>query len=248
MIRGLVYWTVGLVMTFLLTITVFICYPFIGKDSEFSHNVSRIWSRIALGLLCGVKLEVKGAKNIEPDKNYIIVSNHRSYTDIFTASWAVPLQFRWLAKSSLFRMPFLGPAMRICGYIPIERERSISASKSLDVTKKVLLKGRSVWIFPEGTRTPKTVLGRFKRGAFLLAMETGLPILPVVMVNTDKIFRTPLRIKPNRVTVIIFKPVYYSDFKASLSPPHGTSDKQALNEFSESIRKTIQTGYDSHAT
>jgi 1-acyl-sn-glycerol-3-phosphate acyltransferase len=248
MIRGLVYWIAGLVMTFLLTITVFICYPFIGKDSDFSHNISRIWSRIALGFLCGVKLDVEGAENIEPDKNYIIVSNHRSYTDIFTASWAVPLQFRWLAKSSLFRIPFLGPAMRICGYIPIEREHSISASKSLEVTKEALLRGRSVWIFPEGTRTPKTVLGRFKRGAFLLAKETGLPVLPVILVNTDKIFRAPLRIKPNRVTVIISKPLYYNDFKASLSPAHRTSDKQALNAFSESINKIIQTGYDSNAS
>ena len=246
MIRGIVYWIIGLIITFLLTITAFIAYPFIGKDSDFSHNISKIWSRIALGLLCGVKLEVRGAENIDPDKNYIIVSNHRSYTDIFAASWAVPLQFRWLAKSSLFRIPFLGPAMRICGYIPIEREHSISASKSLEVTKKVLLKGRSVWIFPEGTRTPRAVLGRFKRGAFLLAMETGIPILPVVLVNTDKIFRTPLIIKPNSVIVIIFEPVYYKAFKASLS--QGTSDKQVLNKLTESISKIIQTGYDSHVS
>jgi 1-acyl-sn-glycerol-3-phosphate acyltransferase len=246
MIRGIIYWIVGLVITFLFMITVFICYPFIGKDSDFSHNVSKLWSRIAFGFLCGVKLEVKGAENIDTDKNYIIVSNHRSHTDIFTASWAVPLQFRWLAKSSLFKIPLFGTAMRVCGYIPIEREHSISASKSLESTKQVLLKGRSVWIFPEGTRTPGEVLGRFKRGAFYLAKETGFPILPVVMVNTDKIFRTPVSIKPNRVTVVIYKPVLYSDIKASISQEAGA--RQAINKLAEDIRTIIQTGYDSHAS
>jgi 1-acyl-sn-glycerol-3-phosphate acyltransferase len=243
MIRGILYWIFGLILTLVLVVFVFIISPFLKPGSGIPHGVSRVWSRIAFEFLCGVKLEITGEDNIERGKNYIIVSNHRSYTDIFTASWAIPLDFRWLAKRSLFRIPLLGYAMKICGYIPIERERSVSASRSLDRTKEALLKGKSVWIFPEGTRTPEVRLGRFKRGAFVLAKETGVPVLPVVLVNTDKIFLRPIVIRPDRVLVNVYPPVSYTEFEAV-----GRSDREAMNMLMESIRDIIQTGYDSHAS
>ena len=192
MIRGLLYWIAGLLLTLILAIFVFVCYPFLKKGSGLPHRVSRIWARIAFGFLCGVTLAVDGLEEIDSDRNYIIVSNHRSYTDIFTAAWSIPLDFRWLAKSSLFRIPVLGLAMKACGYIPVERKKSVSALKSLAETKKALLTGKSVWIFPEGTRTPETRLGNFKRGAFILAKETGIPLLPVVLVGTDRVFLKPI--------------------------------------------------------
>ena len=243
MMRGILYWFFGLLLTFFLIVFIFILFPFIGMESGFPHRVSRVWSRIAFGFFCGVRLDVLGAENIDPNRNYIIVSNHRSYTDIFTASWSVPLDFRWLAKSSLFRIPLLGFAMRICGYIPVERERSISAMRSLDLTKKELLSGKSVWIFPEGTRTPGVKLGKFKRGAFLLAKETGVPVLPIVLVNTDKIFTHPLVIRPNIVRVIVCAPVFYGEFEGEKK-----GEREAMSGFSESVRDIIQTGYDFHAT
>jgi len=243
MIRGILYWIFGLLLTFVLLVFVFILFPFIGTDSGLPHRVSRVWSRIAFGFLCGARLEVLGADNLDRNRNYIIVSNHRSYTDIFTASWSIPLDFRWLAKSSLFRIPLLGVAMRICGYIPVERERAISAMRSLDLTKQALLRGKSVWIFTEGTRTPRAKLGKFKRGAFLLAKETGFPVLPVVLVNTDKIFYRPLVIRPNTVRVIVCAPVFYSEFEGDRK-----DERAAMTGFMESVRDTIQTGYDSHAS
>jgi 1-acyl-sn-glycerol-3-phosphate acyltransferase len=243
MIRGILYWIFGLILTFILILFVFIIFPFIRQDSKIPHRVSRVWSKAAFGFLCGVRLEIEGKANIDLSSNYIIVSNHRSYTDIFTATWAVPLDFLWLAKRSLFRIPLLGLAMKVCGYIPIERERSISASRSLDLTQAALLKGKSVWIFPEGTRTPKEQLGRFKRGAFVLAKETGIPILPVVLVNTDKIFLRPLVIRPNLVKVIVYPSVSYSEFK-----DRRTTDRDAMNRLIEKIRDTIQTGYDSNVS
>jgi 1-acyl-sn-glycerol-3-phosphate acyltransferase len=243
MIRGILYWIFGLLLTFVLLVFVFILFPFIGMDSGLPHRVSRVWSRIAFGFLCGARLEVLGAENLDRNRNYIIVSNHRSYTDIFTASWSIPLDFRWLAKSSLFRIPLLGFAMRICGYIPIERERAISAMRSLDLTKQALLRGKSVWIFPEGTRTPRAKLGKFKRGAFLLAKEAGVPVLPVILVNTDKIFTHPLVIRPNTVRVIVCAPVFFSEFEGE-----NKDERKTMSDFMESVRDTIQTGYDSHAS
>jgi len=244
MIRGLLYWIAGLLLTLVLSIVVFLLFPFLKKGSGLPHRISRVWARIAFGFLCGVKLAVTGLERIEPGCNYIIVSNHRSYTDIFTASWSIPLDFRWLAKSSLFRIPLLGLAMRLCGYIPVERERSVSALKSLDKTKDTLLKGKSVWIFPEGTRTPEKELGKFKRGAFILAKDTGIPLLPVVLANTDRVFLRPLVIRPRLVRVLVLPPVYYSDFSKS-----GTGgERETIQKLSAHIRGIIQTGYDSHAS
>jgi 1-acyl-sn-glycerol-3-phosphate acyltransferase len=244
MMRGVLYWIAGLLLTLVLAIVVFILFPFLKKGSDLPHRISRVWAKIAFGFFCGVKLEVSGLERIERDCNYIIVSNHRSYTDIFTASWSMPLDFRWLAKSSLFRIPVIGYAMRVCGYIPIERERSFSASKSLDRTKKVLQTGKSVWIFPEGTRTPKQKLGNFKRGAFVLAKDTGIPLLPVVFVNTDRVFLRPAVIRPQRVRVLVFPPVYYSDFVKK-----GKGDcRKTIQMISAHVRGIIQTGYDSHAS
>ena len=106
-------------------------------------------------------------------------------------------------------------AMKIAGYVPVERGKYMSGSRSLDNVKKVLEDGKSVWIFPEGTRTPKDKLGNFKKGAFLLAKETGKPILPVILTHTDEIFYRTHIIKRKTVKVIICKPVYYKDFKDS---------------------------------
>ncbi|MBN2325183.1 MAG: 1-acyl-sn-glycerol-3-phosphate acyltransferase [Spirochaetes bacterium] len=244
MIRGVLYWIAGSLITLMLAIFVFILFPFLKKGSGLPHKVSRVWAKTVFGFLCGVKLDIRGLERIEREQNYIIVSNHRSYTDIFTASWSIPLDFRWLAKSSLFRIPVIGFAMRVCGYIPIERERSVSASKSLDRTKKVLQTGKSVWIFPEGTRTPKPELGIFKRGAFVLAKDTGIPLLPVVFVNTDRVFLKPAVIRPQRVGVFVLPPVSYGDFVKK-----GRGDeRKTIRMLSDHIRRIIQTGYDSHAT
>ncbi len=243
MIRGFFYWLFGSILTFFLMFFTISLSPFLGKDAEFPHKISRLWSRLLLSVFCGVKLSVIGIENIDLSKNYIIVSNHRSYTDIFIASWSIPLQFRWLAKSSLFRIPLLGLSMKIAGYIPIVREKSISASKSLGKTMEVLKRGRSVWIFPEGTRTPKDVLGNFKRGAFLLAKETAIPILPVVLINSDKIFRSPFVISASRIKVIVYKPVYYRDLKKGR-----LSDKEVMNQMADIVRHTIQTGYYKYAS
>jgi 1-acyl-sn-glycerol-3-phosphate acyltransferase len=194
-------------------------------------------------LFYGTDIQLIGSEKIDPDGNYIIVSNHRSYTDILVSSAAIPLQFRWLAKRSLFKIPVIGGAMRIAGYISIEREKFLSASRSLDRVKEVLEDGKSVWIFPEGTRTPEAELRRFKRGAFMLAKESEVPLLPVVLVNTDKIFSRPFIIKPTSVKVIVLDPVYYREFRKN-----SIDERSAMEKMMYHMRQIIQSIYNSYAT
>ncbi|MBA7669648.1 hypothetical protein ES703_77780 [subsurface metagenome] len=242
MIRGILYWVGGIIFTIPCALYFYLMYPFFRRSPDLPHLIIRFWSRILVKIFYGAGIEVIGKENIEPAKNYIIVSNHRSYTDILFANAAIPLQFRWLSKSSLFKIPVFGLAMKIAGYVPIERTKYMSASRSLEKIKEVLNKEKSVWIFPEGTRTPQDEPGRFKRGAFLLAKETEKPLLPVVMVNTDKIFLKPFIIRPVCVQVIVLKPVYYSDFNKSQM-----SERVVMDQMSQHIRKIIRSNYNAYA-
>jgi len=213
MIRGIFYWIFGTIFTVLIIIFFYLMYPFLRLNPDLPRLIERFWAKGLLIFFCGTRIEVSGLENIDLSGNYIIVSNHRSHTDILLADAAVGLQFRWLAKSSLFKIPAFGMAMKIAGYVSVERGKHMSASRSLDNVKKVLEQGKSVWIFAEGTRTPKDKLGKFKRGAFLLAKVTGKPILPVIFAHTDEIFYRTHIIRRKTVKVIICKPVYFNDFK-----------------------------------
>ncbi len=239
MIRGLAYWVFGGIATLFFFFLALFTAPFAGNSENYVHHLAGIWASVLLRILCGVRISVTGIEHIEQKKSYIIVSNHRSFTDILIGHIVMPLQFRWLAKKSLFRIPIIGWGMKRAGYISIEREKSISALRSLDRVREQLLSGKSVWIFPEGTRTPKDVLGRFKKGAFVLARDTGLPVLPVVIAGSDRLFPRPWKICRGDVTVDILRPVHYVEVNV------GESDgKKSLLRFIDDVKKTIQTGYD----
>jgi 1-acyl-sn-glycerol-3-phosphate acyltransferase len=242
MIRGVLYWLLGAIITFLWGLVAFSGYFLSRRGHDFLVKNIKLWSRFLLRFFYGVRLEIEGLDFIERDRAYIIVSNHRSYTDILVGNSFSPVEFRWLAKKSLFRLPMIGLAMKLAGYIPIVREHARSASRSLDRTAEVLKEGVSVWIFPEGTRTPEERLRRFKRGAFELARTTGTPLLPVVMVNTDRIFTHPLVIRPQRVQVVVLKPVRYSDFEK-----RGAREREAVARLMEAVRDAMQRTYDARA-
>jgi 1-acyl-sn-glycerol-3-phosphate acyltransferase len=245
MIRGIAYWTLGILLTVLMFIFTLATIPFHRRRvNDYVHNMVRRWTTILLRCLLGVRVTRIGEERIDPERAYIIVSNHRSYTDILIGCSVMPLQFRWLAKESLFRIPLIGLGMRWAGYVPIVRERSRAASRSLGEIRRVLESGRSVWIFPEGTRTRRAELGRFKRGAFLVALETGVPILPVTLVHSDRIFVRPLVVGGRDVLVEYHEPV---------TPPRagGTGGRVAREDeekLKERIREIIQTSYTNHAT
>ena len=121
---------------------------------------------------------------------FVVMSNHQSVYDIPAIFHALPLQLRMVAKAELFRIPVWGRAMRYSGFVAIDRRDRARAIASLAVAKQKLLEdGVSIWIAPEGTRSPTGALGPFKSGGFHLALDTGLRILPVSLVGTYEILR-----------------------------------------------------------
>jgi 1-acyl-sn-glycerol-3-phosphate acyltransferase len=147
-------------------------------------------------------------KNIDPQKSYILVSNHQSTFDIFALLGYLPIQFRWTAKAELFHLPFLGWSMSRIGYISIERGSPKKAYRSMLRAAEKVNQGVSVMIFPEGTRGPGGTMQPFKKGVFLIALKSQAPILPIAIRGTEKIMaKGGWRARPGDVQIIVGPPI-----------------------------------------
>jgi 1-acyl-sn-glycerol-3-phosphate acyltransferase len=155
-----------------------------------------------------VRVRVVGAERMDPAAAVICMSNHQSNFDIPVLLGYLPVPFRWLAKAELFKIPVFGRAMRGAGYIPIDRSDRPAAIASLRQAAAAIRGGVSVVIFPEGTRSPDGTLKPFKKGGFVMAIEAGVPIVPVALRGTFDIMpKNRLLIRPRDVTLTIGAPI-----------------------------------------
>ncbi|MFQ5585781.1 MAG: lysophospholipid acyltransferase family protein [Thermodesulfobacteriota bacterium] len=200
--RTLFLWVAGLPVTLILFVGVLLSLPF-DRSGNTVHHIGRLWMRILLAL-SGVRVEMEGVEHI-PKGAVVLASNHQSAYDILVLQAYLPLQFRWIAKESLFRIPIIGWSMSLAGYISIDRGRASLAYRSIErAAEKVKREGVSVVIFPEGTRGTTSRLLPFKRGSFLLALKSGVPVVPVSITGTlDILKKGSLLIRPARVRVVI---------------------------------------------
>lgn len=176
------FWFVISVIVLILT------YPF-DKSRRWVHECSRCICTILYGVPPLMRRTIDGVENIEKGKPYVMVMNHNSGFDIF-AAYKIPLNFRWVSKREVFRVPFMGWLLPIHGDIPIERGNASAAmAKVIRDGKLWLSRGASIAIFPEGTRSKTGEMGRFKAGAFNLAAEAGVDILPIVMTGTNEMIK-----------------------------------------------------------
>ncbi len=177
--------------------------------SSLIEGMIRLWSRLWL-IPAGCRLEVRGREHVDPSRSYIVVANHLSNLDIMACFLAIPVPIRYLAKKELFQVPILAPAMRAVGIIEVDRQaRGAAVHDQVNRQAQELIRlGRSVIIYPEGTRSRTGELRSFKKGAFTMAVSTGLPILPVTICGTWEAWRPdrPL-IYGGRVTVVIDPPI-----------------------------------------
>ncbi|NPA48874.1 MAG: 1-acyl-sn-glycerol-3-phosphate acyltransferase [Thermodesulfobacteria bacterium] len=172
-----------------------------------THEIGRFWLRCILWIT-GVKVEVRGLEHLKKDESYIFAANHQSQFDIPVLAVALPYQIRWLAKKSLFRIPFFGWALRAIGYIPVDRENPRKGYESLLRAAEIVKAGFSVVIFPEGTRSPDGSLLPFKTGGFVLAIKSGKPVVAVAICGTRKVMpKGKLYVRPGLVRLRIFPPI-----------------------------------------
>jgi 1-acyl-sn-glycerol-3-phosphate acyltransferase len=148
--------------------------------------VGRTWSKSGL-FFFGTRVKVSGAEHIKAGQNYVYAANHSSYMDILILLGYIPDNLRLTLRSSLTRIPIWGWALLAGPFITIDRSNSKKAKRSIQVAIQRIRNGASVLFFPEGTRTPNGEMQPFKRGAFHLAKESGVPILPVAVIGSYKI-------------------------------------------------------------
>ena len=160
---------------------------FFDRDGSLIHRWCAVpWAKTIL-FICGVKLEVSGIENIRKDLPSIYMSNHQSYFDIFALLASLPVDFKFILKKELMKIPILGRAMKSAGYISLDREDNRKAIVSMNMAADRIRNGASVLIFPEGTRSEDGVVREFKKGGFHLALKSGCDIVPVAIVKSRDI-------------------------------------------------------------
>ena len=175
----------AVIVGFFVVLTVFVVtWPF-DRDRYLAGRTFRLVGTTAAWLNPLWRFSTDGLRIRDPRRPYVAVSNHESYADIFLISH-LPWEMKWLGKEQLFKIPFLGWMMWLAGDIPVRRGTRESIVAAMNDCRDKLKQRLSVMIFPEGTRTPDGALLPFKDGAFRLAIENSVPILPIVVAGTRR--------------------------------------------------------------
>lgn len=193
--------TAGLIIVNLFLLALF--------GSRLAYWVSnRIWAPIVLKI-CGAKLEVVGETNLNSSSPAVYVMNHQSIIDIPAAFIAcAPIELRFVAKRELAWVPLLGFYMKATEMIFVDRGKSAKAHASLRRAAELIQRGTSIIAFPEGTRSREGKLLPFRKGAFLLAHQASVPIVPIAIAGADQVVPPDsIRLRPGRITVCIGKPI-----------------------------------------
>ena len=188
-----------------------LCYPF-DKKRFVVHKLSKWLTDSFFGFGLVMKRKVEGIENLDPKATYVMVLNHNSMVDILSI-YNLPLVFKWVSKKEVYRIPIVGRLLLAHGDIVINRASTKEAMQLVHTRgKQWLAKGASVAIFPEGTRSKDGEIHNFKAGAFILAKDAEVPILPIVLEGTDRVARKGFFMNwSNRITIKILPPVSKQD-------------------------------------
>lgn len=229
-----------IVITLFTAIFTIIFFPF--KNAKFVHWVQVIWSRLMIWLFFS-SVEVEGADNLQPGQSYVFVANHESAFDTWVIYGWLPVIFKWIMKAELRKIPFVGLACKAAGHIYIERTHLKAAAKSIEEAKKTLVDGISIVIFPEGTRSLTGEVGPFKRGAFQMAFDMDLPVVPLSLSGPYAMMpKNAWLIRPFcHLTLTIGKPVDIKQYERG-KDLDAAQLKAARIEAMENVREMVIAG------
>lgn len=203
------------------------------KSGNISHLCGRLWAKWILWA-SGVCVDIRGLENISPNQSYIFAANHQSWYDTLVLLGYLPIQFRFLAKKELFKIPIFGWAMHSVGYIPIDRSSPREALKSMKRAAVKVREGISIIIFPEGTRSIDGEVKLFRTGGFALAIQSGRPIIPVSINGGHKVLpRDSLKVRSGRIMIALCRPID--------SSPYSIHQK---GELMERVRNVVLESFD----
>lgn len=204
---GLVRFVLGVAISLLAGGIEILMLPFDRHRGRVFHAIARAWARVVL-LVCGVRVRVSGLEKLDRSCNYVYASNHASMFDIPCVLAGIPDQIRIIFKKELERIPFFGWGLKWGHYISVDRASTSSAMQSLAEASRKIREGASVLLYAEGTRTTDGRLQAFKRGAFKLALESGVPVVPLTINGSYTIMkRRSLVVRPGQVHLVLEDPI-----------------------------------------
>ena len=201
-----IFFPLALLFTFLTAISTLIGCT-LGDHKKWGYYPGMIWAKL-MCIILFTPVKVEGRENLEKGQSYVFAANHTSTYDIFIIYGYIGRSFKWVMKEEIRKIPFVGAACKAAGFIFINRKAMKQALHSMEEAKKSLTNGVSVVIFPEGTRTKTGETGKFKRGAFKIATEMNLPIVPVSISGAFNVWPTTRKYPiPGKLTMVIHKPI-----------------------------------------
>lgn len=207
----LIAFPILLVITILTAILTIIITPF-GANTVVAYFPARFWSRAICALLF-VKVEISGLEHIDKKQSCVFVCNHQSMFDVFVIYGWLPVFFKWVMKAELRRIPFVGKACEAAGHIFLNRSNPKAIQRSLEKAEKQLKNGVSVVIFPEGTRTYDGSVKKFKRGAFMIATDLKLPVIPITIDGAfERLKRNSAYVHPGIIRVTVHPAVQIESY------------------------------------
>jgi 1-acyl-sn-glycerol-3-phosphate acyltransferase len=230
MVRAYLYLALFIPLTLLFSVSSVVATLFDASGRVYAWH-ARLWARVMLALN-GVNVTISGSELL-PDGPVVFMSNHQSNFDILSLLAAMPRRFYWIAKKELFEIPLFGHSMRRGGYIPLDRSDGRKALQSLDEAAATIRQGKSVVLFPEGTRTTDGQLLPFKRGGFVLARKADVPVVPVTINGSARINpANQIRLYSGDINITLHPPVIF---------PAGLRRSEAETWMMEHVRKQIDS-------
>lgn len=175
------------------------------RSGNFGHRCARAWSLLILKT-SGVRVKVDGLDRLDPSRSYVFAANHQSIYDIPIVFASLPFQLRIIAKESLGKIPFMGWHLLRAGHVLVDR--SNPGAGVVKRMAKLVAAGHSLIVFPEGTRSVDGVIGRFKGGSFVIALQSALPVVPITITGSRQVMtKGQLTVRPGDVALTVHEPI-----------------------------------------
>ena len=227
------FYLIFLILNTLVLGTIVILISPLDRKGNVVHYIGKFWSLMNI-FLSGTRIKITGKEKIQRNQPYIVISNHQSLFDVWALIGKIPLQIRWIVKLEIRKMPIFGYALERMGHIYVNRKNRNAAAASLEKAARKIKGGTSVIIFPEGTRSKNGHLLRFRRGGGIIALKSGVPILPVT-INGSRfvLLKDTLDLMPGKIEVIV----------GDIIDP-GQFDENRIDDLMDTVKSTIEKNLD----
>jgi len=218
MIKSIIIWIFLVVHTLMWASFGILLSLFTKNDKTIHLYIAVPWSKIILWVT-NVTVEISGLNNLDKDKSCIYIPNHLSFFDIFSLLAHLPVNFKFILKEELMKLPVFNWAVKRAGYISIDRSSPSKARRSFKQAVKMIQSGGSLVIFAEGTRSKSGSLQPLKKGAFQLAISSSSPIVPIAIKGSNDVMKKgDFKIKSGLIKIQVGQPISTTGYKLKSMP------------------------------